>query len=85
MPAAVPPLPPPEPNVYEDLFPIGSVPVETCWMHGAHGSAGGTTTTQTPLVDAALRSQDPQPRISIQRVVGSDGITRTVIRQVRQP
>jgi hypothetical protein len=25
---------PPEPNVYEDLFPIGSIPPEICTLHG---------------------------------------------------
>ncbi len=24
---------PPEPNVYEDLFPIGSIPSEICTLH----------------------------------------------------
>jgi penicillin-binding protein 1A len=96
-PAAAPqfvrPMPPPEPTVYEDLFPVGSVPVETCWMHGvAPPAAGGAPTVDTPLVDAALRNRVNSPpavetsrgtRISTQRIVGADGIMRTVVRQIR--
>jgi penicillin-binding protein 1A len=84
------PLPPP---VYEDLFPIGTVPGDTCWMHGA-AQPGGVAPSETPLMGAALRREASAPsvvetgngtRISIQRVAGADGITRTVVRQIRQP
>jgi len=32
---------PPEPNVYEDLFPIGSVPSEICTLHDPFPPPGG--------------------------------------------
>jgi penicillin-binding protein 1A len=32
---------PPEPNVYEDLFPIGSVPSDTCTLHDPFPLPGG--------------------------------------------
>jgi penicillin-binding protein 1A len=60
------PLPPAQPNVYEDLFPIGSVSSEQCPVHSpsGYGLDGGTTGTpgDTPLVDAALRGPAPAPR-----------------------
>jgi 1A family penicillin-binding protein len=101
----VAPLPPSEPTVYEDLFPIGAVPIETCAMHAASPAvAGGDVPSpgnETPLVNVVLRSRQTTPvsgvptyapsivetsngtRISIQRIVGADGVTRTVVRQIR--
>jgi hypothetical protein len=32
---------PPEPNVYEDLFPIGSIPPEICTLHDPFPVPGG--------------------------------------------
>jgi hypothetical protein len=32
---------PPEPNVYEDLFPIGAIPSEICTLHDRVGLSGG--------------------------------------------
>jgi hypothetical protein len=62
-------------------------------MHGvAPPAAGGAPTVDTPLVDAALRNRVNSPpavetsrgtRITTQRVVGADGIMRTVVRQIR--
>jgi membrane peptidoglycan carboxypeptidase len=108
------PLPKAESSVYEDLFQIGSVPVETCWIHptGPYVSDGVSMSdsaimmparASTPLVDDALKQHRPRPvgttgmhtdpprvmeaangtKIVIQRVVGADGITRTVVRQIR--
>ena len=77
-----------EPNVYEDLFPIGAIPSETCRQHDSAG-----VVTDTPLLDAALRdassSAPPQygPAIRtstplyVQRVPRGDGSYRYVIRQ----
>jgi len=42
-----------EPPVYEDLFPIGSVPPELCPIHSS--ATASPSTSNTPLVDAALR------------------------------
>jgi 1A family penicillin-binding protein len=124
--------------VYEDLFPIGAVPAENCWMHASTPPPMVTTTDSlaatpvaapvatpaatpvaTPLVDNALRQPGAQPiaipvgttgtaiplqkvapvegptsapsiidtgngtKISIQRVVGADGVTRTIVKQIR--
>ncbi|HEX6975502.1 MAG TPA: PBP1A family penicillin-binding protein [Vicinamibacterales bacterium] len=54
------PAEPGEPPVYEDYFPIGSVPEEPCPIHGTSaGSAEIVATTgtspSTPMVDAALQ------------------------------
>jgi hypothetical protein len=98
-----PPPAPAESSVYEDLFPIGTVPVETCWLHGSagptDGSAGDSGRMETPLVNDALQRGVSSPgepayrpsvvhsgdgtKIVIQRVVGADGVTRTIVRQVR--
>jgi penicillin-binding protein 2D len=103
---AVPSEQPSEPAVYEDLFPIGAVPVETCWMHVPvppslqAGWPAAREPVRTPLVDDALRQQAAQPleatasapsvvetgsgtKLVVQRVVGADGVTRTIVRQVR--
>jgi hypothetical protein len=106
---AVPSAQPSEPAVYEDLFPIGAVPVETCWMHVAappsfqSGWPAAREPVRTSFVDDALRQQAAQPvpapaatpsapsivetgsgtKFVVQRVVGADGVTRTIVRQVR--
>jgi penicillin-binding protein 1A len=54
-------LPPSEPAVYEELFPVGAIPSELCPLHGPQGIQGGYTGeseeigSNTPLVDAELR------------------------------
>ncbi len=82
---AVRPLPPSEPTVYEDLFPIGSVPSETCWMHSdaPRISDDPAGTSVEPSYKPSMIETSNGTRISIQRVVGADGVTRTVIRQIR--
>lgn len=37
-PAPVEPLPPPEPAVFEDLFPVGTIPPELCPLHDGFGA-----------------------------------------------
>jgi 1A family penicillin-binding protein len=49
---------PAEPTVYEDLFPAGAIPPETCPLHAAP-----THPSLTPLVDAALRVQTPNAEL----------------------
>ena len=80
--------PPPEPNVYEDLFPVGSIPSETCPLHGPAASQAMTSTT--PLVDAAIQPAKlvtPGPairtgtRLFVDRIPQPDGSVRIVIRQ----
>jgi len=72
-------LPPSMPPVYEELFPIGTLPSELCSIHGPQPYGGFTGETsalsRTPLVDAELR------RVVVERVTGPDGVTRTVVRQ----
>jgi membrane peptidoglycan carboxypeptidase len=64
---AVPQLPVQRPRaaVYEDIFPIGTVPAELCPIHNGYGGYGQTAGTSgytsadaapTPNVDAALQS-----------------------------
>lgn len=68
---------PPEPPVFEDLFPVGTIPSELCPLHASRRPVveegrEPPARSPTPLVDAALRGG------SIRRVVGSDGIVRYV-------
>jgi 1A family penicillin-binding protein len=91
--APLAPADPPEPNVYEDLFPIGNIPSEVCPLHET--SAGGIAgTSATPVVDALLQpasysSSSLQPgaairtpaRLFVDRIPQPDGSIRTVIRQ----
>jgi hypothetical protein len=78
MPAAYPSvvqgLPPSEPAVYEELFSVGSLSSELCPLHSPPSSYGGSI---TPLVDAELR----RASVKVDRVVGTDGITRVVIKK----
>ena len=80
-------LQPEEPAVYEDLFPAGTIPPETCRQHDpAH-------TPTTPMIDAVLReaaeSQPPrygpairtQTPLFVERMPRGDGSYRYVIRQ----
>jgi hypothetical protein len=52
-------------------------------VHGAAARPDGVGPGDTPLVDAALSGRRTTSPISIQRVVGPDGITRTIVRQIR--
>ncbi len=116
-----------ESTVYEDLFPIGAVPIGDCWMHSpspyGFGGAGSPSAPSyssettlgslpssteppvaTPMVDELLRQQREQSvgttgtvdhsapsivttgngsKLSIQRVVGPDGVSRIVVKQIR--
>jgi 1A family penicillin-binding protein len=65
-PVASLPSPPPEPNVYEDYFPLGAISAELCPLHGAHPAP-----EHLSVVPA---SYSPRP-IVIERVLRSDGTT----------
>ena len=67
-PAPVAPLPspPPEPNVYEDYFPLGTISSELCPLHGAAAETAVGTSGVVPY--------PPRP-IVIERVVRPDGTT----------
>ena len=62
-PMPVPPIPPPEPAVYEDLFPIGTIPSELCPIHGGlnqeEHSENGIRNMPGPA-DAALQLARPE-------------------------
>jgi len=50
------PVQSPRSDVYEDIFPIGTVPLEVCPLHNAGGGASNVAGSgSTPLVDAALK------------------------------
>ena len=49
------PVQSPRAEVYEDIFPIGTVPIDPCPLHNPAGGAGVTGTSLTPSVDAALK------------------------------
>jgi membrane carboxypeptidase/penicillin-binding protein len=86
---------PDEPIVYEDLFPIGSIPSEICTQHDRAAPADGSSASSTPVVDALIGSPSYQPasrqpgaairapatRLFVERVPQSDGSVRTFIRQ----
>jgi penicillin-binding protein 1A len=60
---AVLPLAPPEPAVYEDLFPVGSVPSELCPIHGGLDPQKGGERYIGEMArpaDAALQTTAPQ-------------------------
>ena len=90
-PAVVPArlLPPDEPAVYEDLFPVGAIPSEIC-QH----AQSPRKRRATPIADAALLTRpasDPVPpgpairgagtRLVVDRVPTADGSYRLVVRQ----
>jgi membrane peptidoglycan carboxypeptidase len=74
---------PAEPPVYEDLFPVGSIPSETCPVHGVPASE--TVPSTTPMVDAALvRSGSavrPGLRLFVEKVTDQNGLVRYVVTQ----
>ena len=79
--AAAPPVP--RSHVYEDVFPIGAVPLEPCPMHSAtaiaslYGEVPSTSpadSPSTPIVDTALR----ESRESLLIPVGTTGSPVTV-------
>jgi penicillin-binding protein 1A len=85
---------PPEPVVYEDLFPRGAMPSEICALHDpAQHTVEGSA---TPVVDALLRPasyiapaptspgaaiRTPAARLYVDRVPQSDGSYKTVVRE----
>jgi penicillin-binding protein 1A len=89
------PADPDEPAVYEDLFPVGSIPSEMCPLHDPAARADGFAASATPIVDALTGSAPYQPaslqpgaairtpptRLFVDRVPQADGSIRTVIRQ----
>jgi penicillin-binding protein 1A len=93
-PETVEPPAPEEPAVYEDLFPVGSIPSETCTLHDpAHADrlSGANTPAADSLLEppsyrpasqqrgAAIRT--PPTRLFVERVPQPDGSVRTFIRQ----
>jgi penicillin-binding protein 1A len=72
-----------EPPVYEDLFPVGSVPSQPCPMHGRAESTSGPV--GTPLVDAALRRNvvgsavRTGTRLFVDKITDRNGIIRYVV------
>ena len=83
--------PPAEPTVYEDLFPIGSIPADTCPLHGAATSPLATQPSATPMVDAAVQSTGlttvagaavrSGTRLFVEKMTGKDGLVRYVVTQ----
>lgn len=89
---------PDEPMVYEDLFPVGSIPSDICPLHDPAAHAEGLSGSTTPVVDALIGTASYQPaslepgaairtpaaRLFVDRVPQPDGSVRTVIRQRSQ-
>jgi penicillin-binding protein 1A len=86
-----------EPAVYEDLFPLGAVSGESCPLHNPHANVLAGYSSATPMVDAivqrsvssgaaggatlAMAARTPSTDIVLERVLGSDGVLRMVMRQ----
>jgi penicillin-binding protein 1A len=77
---------PSAPDVYDDYFPIGSVPTEPCPIHvssivpGA-GSVEGTLAADAAPMAAGMMPASYRPSAAnVQRVVGADGRVTWVIR-----
>jgi 1A family penicillin-binding protein len=88
-----------ESPVYEDLFPVGSVPSDRCPLHDP--SAGHDYPSSTLTADAILSQSSPAgpplarvvpvstlaatpaPELIVERVLGADGILHVVMRQRR--
>ena len=81
-------------EVYDDLFPVGSVPADMCGLHevAPHIAAGTLAAAATPHADAALgRSREridgaierirARSRLIVERVSRPDGSVRIVIRE----
>jgi penicillin-binding protein 1A len=93
------PVQTPRADVYEDLFPVGTVPMDPCPLHNPDGaggnlgtsgtslsSSGMTSSSATPNVDAALQQiRSTDARVYTERVIGPDGIVRFVMRQRQTP
>jgi 1A family penicillin-binding protein len=73
------PLARPEPPVYEDIFPTGSVSSETCGYSEWQPDDPALTPSSTPLVDAELNG------VGFERIVSPDGVTRLVMKRKRAP
>jgi penicillin-binding protein 1A len=56
----------PAAEVYEDLFPVGAAPAETCWIHGSEVARplDVPADASTPTVDRILAAPTLQPAIS---------------------
>jgi hypothetical protein len=79
--------------VYEDLFPIGTVPSDPCPIHtravdGDQSTASAASTT--PMLDSILGASSsvaatsvtlPTTDIVLERVLGPDGVMRMVMRK----
>jgi 1A family penicillin-binding protein len=87
----------PAAEVYEDLFPIGTVSAETCWVHGSPAAQPlyGPAEAATPTVDTGLTSPVSSPGappatpvVDVPRTVGIVPVstpTRLVVERVLQP
>ena len=76
-----------EPPVYEDLFAVGSVPAEICPLHNPSSdiasspSAAGSFVSSPSPVATSGRFTATSTDIVLERVLGSDGVMRTILRQ----
>ena len=89
-------LPAPKPVVYEELFSVGAISSELCPVHSGGSDMVGTSGTELPLSPTSSPSASSTPMVDealqrartagqpVQRVVGSDGVVRLVIKQPPQ-
>jgi len=77
-----------EPPVYEDLFAVGSVPAEICPLHNPSSDIASSPSAADSVVSSpspvATSGRLTSTDIALERVLGSDGVMRTILRQ-KQP
>ncbi len=78
-----------ESPVYEDLFPLGSLPAEPCAQHGDHAATTGTAGTGgEPVTDnraagVVRTAATRRPDVVLERIAGADGVIRVVLHDAR--
>ena len=79
-------LPPGQPPVYEDLFPVGAVPAEPCPVHSPAQDSYGITAayapgrpSATPMVDSQLASPTPVATTGTARPASTDIVLERVL------
>ena len=74
------------PMVYEDLFPIGAVPSETCPIHRAAAESSGESLSSTPMVDSILQERAASPHQPLPPSIGTARVaSRVVVERQLQP
>lgn len=74
------PIVPAEPNVFEDYFPLGTVPAELCARHSAVADTASGTSGAVPT-SGVVPALSPTPAVVIERDLRSDGTTALTMKR----